>query len=63
MSGKTDVGTLPPARCWRYCCIWMGMPATKLIGLPAPVGMLFLAVLLKLANVVSPRLQEVADGV
>ncbi len=21
VSGKTDVGTLPPARCWRYCCI------------------------------------------
>ncbi len=27
-------------------------------GLPAPVGMLFLAVLLKLVNGVSPRLQE-----
>ena len=36
----------------------MGMLGHKLIGLPAPVGMLFLAVLLKLANVVSPRLQE-----
>ena len=33
----------------------MGMLGHKLIGLPAPVGMLFLAVLLKLANVVSPR--------
>jgi len=36
----------------------LGMLGQKMIGLPAPVGMLFLAVLLKLANGVSPRLQE-----
>ncbi len=36
----------------------MGMLGHKLIVCRAPVGMLFLAVLLKLANVVSPRLQE-----
>ncbi len=38
--------------------LYAGYAGQKTIGLPAPVGMLFLAVLLKLVNGVSPRLQE-----
>ncbi|MBZ4256014.1 2-hydroxycarboxylate transporter family protein, partial [Mycobacterium tuberculosis] len=57
-SGKTDVGTLASGALLAVLLYMMGMLGHKLIGLPAPVGMLFLAVLLKLANVVSPRLQE-----
>ncbi len=58
VSGKTDVGTLASGALLAVLLYMMGMLGHKLIGLPAPVGMLFLAVLLKLANVVSPRLQE-----
>ena len=36
----------------------LGMLGHKLIGLPAPVGMLFMAVLVKLCNGASPRLLE-----
>jgi Na+/citrate or Na+/malate symporter len=36
----------------------LGMLGHKLIGLPAPVGMLFMAVLVKLFNGVSPRMLE-----
>ncbi|HGP1103684.1 TPA: 2-hydroxycarboxylate transporter family protein, partial [Klebsiella pneumoniae] len=54
----TDVGTLASGALLAVLLYMMGMLGHKLIGLPAPVGMLFLAVLLKLANVVSPRLQE-----
>ena len=56
--GKTDVATLASGALLAVLLYMMGMLGHKLIGLPAPVGMLFLAVLLKLANVVSPRLQE-----
>lgn len=58
VSSKTDVGTLASGALLAVLLYMMGMLGHKLIGLPAPVGMLFLAVLLKLANVVSPRLQE-----
>ena len=57
-SGKVDVTTIASGALLAVLLYMLGMLGHKLIGLPAPVGMLFLAVLLKLANVVSPRLQE-----
>ncbi|MEX0492089.1 2-hydroxycarboxylate transporter family protein [Raoultella terrigena] len=56
--GKTDVATLASGALLAVLLYMLGMLGQKMIGLPAPVGMLFLAVLLKLANGVSPRLQE-----
>ena len=56
--GKTDVATLASGALLAVLLYMLGMLGQKIIGLPAPVGMLFLAVLLKLANGVSPRLQE-----
>jgi len=55
---KTDVATLASGALLAVLLYMLGMLGQKMIGLPAPVGMLFLAVLLKLANGVSPRLQE-----
>lgn len=56
--GKMDVTTLASGALLAVLLYMLGMLGQKMIGLPAPVGMLFLAVLLKLANGVSPRLQE-----
>ncbi|MGE0971904.1 2-hydroxycarboxylate transporter family protein [Klebsiella sp. WOUb02] len=58
VGGKTDVATLASGALLAVLLYMLGMLGQKMIGLPAPVGMLFLAVLLKLANGVSPRLQE-----
>lgn len=56
--GKMDVTTLASGALLAVLLYMLGMLGQKAIGLPAPVGMLFLAVLLKLVNGVSPRLQE-----
>lgn len=56
--GKMDVTTLASGALLAVLLYMLGMFGQKTIGLPAPVGMLFLAVLLKLVNGVSPRLQE-----
>lgn len=56
--GKMDVTTLASGALLAVLLYMLGMLEQKTIGLPAPVGMLFLAVLLKLVNGVSPRLQE-----
>lgn len=56
--GKMDVTTLASGALLAVLLYMLGMLGQKTIGLPAPVGMLFLAVLLKLVNGVSPRLQE-----
>jgi Na+/citrate or Na+/malate symporter len=56
--GKTDVTTLASGALLAVLLYMLGMLGQKMTGLPAPVGMLFLAVLLKLVNGVSPRLQE-----
>ena len=53
-----DVTTLASGALLAVLLYMLGMLGQKTIGLPAPVGMLFLAVLLKLVNGVSPRLQE-----
>ncbi|EMO4453161.1 2-hydroxycarboxylate transporter family protein [Klebsiella michiganensis] len=56
--GKMDVTTLASGALLAVLLYMLGMLGQKTIGLPTPVGMLFLAVLLKLVNGVSPRLQE-----
>ena len=57
-SGKTDVTTIATGALLAVLLYMIGMLGHKLIGLPAPVGMLFVAVLIKLAHGVSPRLLE-----
>ncbi|PKE31419.1 malate permease [Rahnella sp. AA] len=57
-SGKTDVTTIAAGALLAVLLYMVGMLLHKLIGLPAPVGMLFAAVALKLAHGVSPRLLE-----
>ncbi|MBU9837224.1 2-hydroxycarboxylate transporter family protein [Rahnella sp. L72c] len=57
-SGKTDVTTIASGALLAVLLYMVGMLLHKLIGLPAPVGMLFAAVGLKLAHGVSPRLLE-----
>ncbi|CAH5666537.1 2-hydroxycarboxylate transporter family protein [Klebsiella oxytoca] len=58
VEGKMDVTMLASGALLAVLLYMLGMLGQKTIGLPAPVGMLFLAVLLKLVNGVSPRLQE-----
>lgn len=58
VEGKMDVTTLASGALLAVLLYMLGMLGQKTIGLPAPVGMLFLAVLLMLVNGVSPRLQE-----
>lgn len=57
-SGKVDVTTIAAGALLAVLLYMVGMLLHKLIGLPAPVGMLFAAVALKLAHGVSPRLLE-----
>ncbi|AEX51541.1 2-hydroxycarboxylate transporter family protein [Rahnella aquatilis] len=56
--GKTDVTTIAAGALLAVLLYMVGMLLHKLTGLPAPVGMLFAAVGLKLAHGVSPRLLE-----
>ncbi|MEA3537107.1 2-hydroxycarboxylate transporter family protein [Rhizobium sp. CC-YZS058] len=58
-SGKTDgnVQNIAAAAMTAVTLYLTGVLAFKLLGFPAPVVMLFLAVMLKLAHGVSPRLQ------
>lgn len=57
-SGKTDVTTIASGALLAVLLYMIGMLGHKLIGLPAPVGMLFIAVFIKLVHGVSPRLLE-----
>lgn len=56
--GKTDVTTIASGALLAVLLYMVGMLGHKLIGLPAPVGMLFVAVLIKLCHGVSPRMLE-----
>jgi CCS family citrate carrier protein len=56
--GHVDVGHIAAAGITAITLYLIGLMANKLFGLPAPVAMLFLAVLVKLARAVSPPLQE-----
>ncbi|MGL5287630.1 MAG: 2-hydroxycarboxylate transporter family protein, partial [Aeromonas sp.] len=57
-SGKVDVTTIASGALLAVLLYMLGMLGHKLIGLPAPVGMLFMAVLVKLTHGVSPRILE-----
>ncbi|ELY3835604.1 2-hydroxycarboxylate transporter family protein [Cronobacter turicensis] len=57
-SGKADVTTIASGALLAVLLYMLGMLGHKLTGLPAPVGMLFIAVFIKLAHGVSPRLLE-----
>lgn len=54
-SGKVDVTAIASGALLAVLLYMVGMLGQKFTGLPAPVGMLFLAVLVKLVNGVSPR--------
>jgi malate:Na+ symporter len=56
--GYMDVGTIAAAGLAAITLYLMGVMCHRLFGLPAPVAMLFLAVLAKLTSAVSPHLQQ-----
>ncbi|MGM3174146.1 2-hydroxycarboxylate transporter family protein [Dickeya lacustris] len=58
LSGKMDPANLAAGALLAILLYMIGMLGHKLIGLPAPVGMLFAAVIVKLVNGASPRLLE-----
>ncbi|TPG64330.1 2-hydroxycarboxylate transporter family protein [Ewingella americana] len=57
-TGKPDVNALACGALLAILLYMVGMLGQRLIGLPAPVGMLFAAVVLKLVNGVSPSIQQ-----
>ncbi|MFS2224636.1 2-hydroxycarboxylate transporter family protein [Pantoea sp. B65] len=57
-SGKADVTTIASGALLAVLLYMVGMLGHSIIGLPAPVGMLFVAVLIKLCHGVSPRMLE-----
>ncbi|SAK51807.1 2-hydroxycarboxylate transporter family protein [Caballeronia ptereochthonis] len=56
--GHMDVTHIAAAGITAITLYLLGLMCRNLFGLPAPVAMLFLAVLVKLARAVSPQLQE-----
>ncbi|NKI75926.1 2-hydroxycarboxylate transporter family protein [Dickeya sp. CFBP 2040] len=58
VSGKMDPTNMAAGALLAVLLYMIGMLGHKLIGLPAPVGMLFAAVIVKLLNGASPRLLE-----
>lgn len=58
ISGKVDVSTIACGALLAILLYMVGMLLHRMMGLPAPVGMLFAAVAVKLAHGVSPRIQE-----
>lgn len=58
LSGKLDITTLASGVLLAVLLYMIGMLIQKYTSLPAPVGMLFAAVLLKIANAVSPQMLE-----
>ncbi|MGY0156293.1 2-hydroxycarboxylate transporter family protein [Edwardsiella tarda] len=57
-SDKLDISALASGALLAVLLYMVGMLGHRLIGLPAPVGMLFVAVLIKLAHGVSPRIMQ-----
>src|SRR5438876_178320 len=58
ITGHMDVSHIAAAGITAIALYLVGMLGYKLFGFPAPVSMLFLAVLVKLTQAVSPKLQE-----
>jgi CCS family citrate carrier protein len=62
-NGSMDVGNIAAAGVTAISLYLVGLMAYRLFNFPAPVAMLFIAVLVKLTRVVSPSLQEGANVV
>jgi Na+/citrate or Na+/malate symporter len=58
ITGHIDVTHIAAAGITAITLYLLGLMCRNIFGLPAPVAMLFLAVLVKLARAVSPQLQE-----
>lgn len=58
ITGNVDVSHIAAAGITAISLYLMGVLAFRLFGFPAPVAMLFIAVLVKLTQAVSPQLQE-----
>ena len=58
ITGHMDVSHIAAAGITALTLYLLGILCQRLFGLPAPVAMLFLAVLVKLTQAVSPQLQE-----
>jgi malate:Na+ symporter len=57
-TGRADVTHIAAAAITAISLYLLGLVSQKVIGLPAPVAMLFLAVLFKLTSGVTPQLQQ-----
>ncbi|HEY1150945.1 MAG TPA: 2-hydroxycarboxylate transporter family protein [Pseudoduganella sp.] len=62
-AGSVDIGQIASAGLTAISLYMVGVMAHKLFEFPAPVVMLFIAVLLKLGRVVSPQLQQASSVV
>ncbi|PWC84725.1 malate permease [Azospirillum sp. TSH100] len=62
-SGPIDANTVAAAGLFAVTLYLMGVMAQKLVGLPAPVAMLFIAVLIKVLQLASPSLEAGAGVV
>jgi Na+/citrate or Na+/malate symporter len=58
IAGHMDISHIAAAGITAISLYMIGLLAFKLFGFPAPVTMLFIAVLVKLTHAVSPKLQE-----
>jgi malate:Na+ symporter len=58
IAGNMDVSTIAAAGIVAVSLYLVGVMCHSLFGLPAPVAMLFIAVLVKLTSAISPRLQQ-----
>jgi malate:Na+ symporter len=56
--GRTDVSHIAAAAVTAISLYLLGVVISNLIGLPAPVAMLFLAVIVKLTSAITPQLQQ-----
>jgi len=63
LGGKVDVGQVAAAGVTAITLYLLGMMAYQLMGLPGPVAMLFIAVIVKLTRAVSPELRQGANVV
>lgn len=63
LGGKIDVSQVAAAGVTAITLYLLGMMAYQLMGLPGPVAMLFLAVIVKLTRAVSPELRQGANVV
>jgi malate:Na+ symporter len=58
ITGNMDVSTIAAAGMVAISLYLVGVMCHSLFGLPAPVAMLFIAVIVKLTSAISPRLQQ-----